>query len=163
MKKSGIVIRLIDVVLNLLFGFLLLSDIVHKNQIKLPSLPATSRIKDQQKEEIVPIEIRIMPGDTVLADINPRTEKSLIKISQLHSYYRVFENERTYKFRLLEQLEEYLVETKAAYFAGGSKIVVIINPDPESMIQSTINLVDICRTYDIPRNFRYFEGSNNAF
>ena len=157
-SNNSIIIRLIDVVFILLMGFLLISDIVHKNQIKLPSR-ARSQSTNQQKPQIVPLEIAIIPGDTVLAEIDPETETSLIKISQLKAYYHVTENEMKHKFRILEKLEEYLIKTKLEYEAGGNKVVVIINPRPESMIQATINLIDICRKYGLKRNFKYYETS----
>ncbi|MBD3289476.1 hypothetical protein GF337_11790 [candidate division KSB1 bacterium] len=156
--NNSIIIRLIDVVFILLMGFLLISDIVHKNQIKLPSR-ARSKSTSEQKPQIVPLDIRIVPSDTVLAEIDPETETSLIELCQLKSYYRVTENEKTHKFRILDKLEEYLIKTKIDYEAGGNKVVVIINPDPESMVQATINLIDICRKYGLKRNFKYYESS----
>lgn len=156
--KGNIIIRLIDVVFILLMGFLLISDIVHKNQIKLPGR-ARSQATNEQKPQTIPLEIEIIPGDTVLAEIDPETETSLIKICQLKVYYKVTENEKTNKFRILEKLEDYLIQTKLDYEAGGNKVIIVINPKPESMIQATINLIDICRKYGLKRNFKYYETS----
>jgi len=156
-KKNGIIVRLIDVVLNLLMGFLLISDIVHKEQIKLPG-PASSRDRQEQKEKVVSIEVKVIPSDTTLADVDSKTEKSLIKLCQLHSIYEVHDNEEIHKYRILENLEDYLYQTKLSYEAGGAKVAIVIDPDPESMIQATINVIDICRKYNIKRNFRYYEN-----
>lgn len=148
---KGGTVRLIDIVLNLLFGFLMITDIIHKNQIKLPSHSATLRRPDKKEEKVLPIEIQIMPGDTMLPDIDLKTEKSLGKIGQLFCYYLVYEENKIYYIRKLDKLEDHLAVAKAAY----DSISVIMNPDSNSITQGTINLIDICRKYDIKRKFRY--------
>lgn len=56
MSKVGIVVRLIDIVLNLLFGFMCISTIERKSPVKLPQsdLPVQSQI---QKEQLLVISI----------------------------------------------------------------------------------------------------------
>jgi len=151
-SKGGLIVRLIDVVMLLLLGFLLISDIVHKEQIKLPG-PTGTRKKLSQKSEILPIDVHVMRGDTTLPDIDPKTEYSLIKLGQLYTYYLVYEEDKVFRFRKLDKLEEHLLLTRASY----DSISVIINPHPNSIIQGTINLIDICRRYNFKRKFRYNE------
>lgn len=56
MSKGGIVVRLIDIVLNLLFGFMCISTMERKSPVKLPQsdLPVQSQI---QKEQLLVISI----------------------------------------------------------------------------------------------------------
>lgn len=153
-KKGGsLIIRLIDVVLLLLLGFLSISDIVHKNQIKLPGPTGTSR-RQSQDQKIQNIHINIIDEDTTMVGVDPANEFSLIKLAQLHSYYLVHEDENTYHIRDLEVLEKHLVLAQAAY----DSISVIIDPRPESIVQSTINLIDVCRKHGFNRRFQYSEG-----
>lgn len=151
MQKGGVIVRLIDVVLNLLFGFLMISDIIHKTEIKLPSIAGRATVVSEKK--VMPIEIKVVPEDTIIASINPDTERSLRILSQLYGFYFIQEDEKTYRIRMLDKLDEYLLNTKASY----DSITVIINPDPGSIIQGTINLVDICRKYGIDKKFRFVE------
>jgi biopolymer transport protein ExbD len=150
-KGAGVIVRLIDVVLNLLFGFLMITDIIHKTEIKLPSIAGRAAVVSEKK--VLPIEIKIVPGDTVIAAIDPKTENSLRVLSQLYGYYFIQEDVNTYRIRMLDRLDEYLVTTKTSY----DSITVIINPDPGSIIQGTINLVDACRKYGIEKKFRFIE------
>ncbi len=152
MSKGGLIVRLIDVVLLLLLGFLLISDIVHKEQIKLPG-PTGTRRNLTEKTQVLPIDIHVVEGDTVLSDVNPKTEYSLKKLAQLYCYYIVYQEERIYYIRKIDKLEEHLLTTQATY----DSVSVIINPHPNSIIQGTINLIDICRRYGLKRKFRYNE------
>ena len=156
MKKSTIIIRLIDVVFILLLGFLNISNIVNKKQIKLP--PKSGTKDNVEKEtEILPIEVLVMPGDTIIAGIDPfAKETSLIEKGQLYCYYLVNENYDQFYFRMLDKLEDHLKKAHSAY----DSVVVVVKPDPNSMIQGTINLIDICRKYNFKRKFKYKEERN---
>jgi len=153
-NKGGLIVRLIDIVLILLLGFLQISDIVHKNQIKLPG-PTGTRRNLSEKSKILPIDVHVMPGDTIMPEINPEVEYSLKKLGQLYCYYLLYEDEKIYRIRNLDKLEEHLLIAEASY----DSISVIINPEPNSIIQGTINLIDICRRHNFKRKFRYNEGN----
>ena len=152
MSKGGLIVRLIDVVLLLLLGFLLISDIVHKEQIKLPG-PTGTRRNLTERAQILPIDVHVVEGDTVLPDVDPEKEFSLKKLAQLYCYYLVYQEDRVYRFRKIDKLEEHLLITQASY----DSVSVIINPHPNSIIQGTINLIDICRRHGLSRKFKYNE------
>lgn len=153
-KTGGLIVRLIDLSLLMLLGFLQTSDIVHKSQIKLPGPSARSKqIQDDQKK-ILPVDVHVMWGDTTMAEIDPLTERSLIKLGQLYSYYVVFESDKVFRIRDLDKLEQHLLITQASY----DSIVVIVNPHPNSIVQGTINLIDICRRHNFNRKFQYNEA-----
>jgi len=151
-SKGGLIVRLIDVVLLLLLGFLLISDIVHKEQIKLPG-PTGTRRNLTERTEVLPIDVHVVEGDTVLPDVDPETEYSKKKLAQLYCYYIVYQEERVYYIRKIEKLEEHLLIAQATY----DSVSVIINPHPNSIIQGTINLIDICRLHGLNRKFKYNE------
>jgi hypothetical protein len=151
-SKGGLIIRLIDVVLLLLLGFLLISDVVHKEQIKLPG-PTGTRRDLSERSKILPIDVHVVEGDTTLPEIEPETEYSLIKLGQLYCYYLIYQEDKVYRIRKLDKLEEHLLIAQANY----DSISVIINPHPNSIIQGTINLIDICRRHGFKRKFKYNE------
>ncbi len=150
-KGSGIIVRLIDVVMNLLFGFLMISDIIHKTEIKLPSQAGRAPVVIEKR--VMPIEVQIFREDTTITGIDPITESSLMVKSQLYGYYILHEDDKMFRIRMLDKLEDHLFTAKASY----DSINVIINPDAESIVQSTINLVDLCRRYRIEKRFRFIE------
>ncbi|NOZ60266.1 MAG: hypothetical protein GXO74_01155 [Calditrichaeota bacterium] len=49
MSGSGVIIRLIDIVLLLLFGFIAISEIEKKSPVKLPQ--SVARVKNKQEED----------------------------------------------------------------------------------------------------------------
>lgn len=154
MKKSskGTIMRLIDVVMILLLGFMQSSTVIHRSELELPSKTGRKAPKDK-KQEILPIEVRVLPGDTTMADIDPKTEFSLINLGQLFCYYRVIEQNKSYHIRMLDILKEHLLRTRASY----DSVIVIIKPDSQSIIQGTINLIDVCRDNGFKRKFQYTE------
>ncbi len=164
MFKGGIIIRLIDVVLILLLGFLKVSDIVHKKQIKLPS-STRSQSKLEVSKEVLALEVKVLsltnkdniPTNVAseLAKINSEKEPSLIKQSQLYCSYFIQENLKGHHIYLLDKLDKYLDSTYTAYKTRGDSMFVVINPDSNSIVQGTINLIDICRRHNIKRSFMY--------
>ena len=166
-KGGGIIIRLIDVVLILLLGFLKVSDIVHKKQIKLPSRASSQRSMDKPKN-VIPLKIMVMPTkkDDVISPkvalelnkINQEDEHFLNKKSQLYCYYMVLDSIKTRRVQLIEELNSYIDSTYRVYRANGDSMFVVINPDSNSIIQGTINLIDVCRRHNIKRSFMYDEG-----
>jgi len=156
MKGSSIIIRLIDVVFILLLGFLNISNIVNKKQIKLPPKSGTKQ-QTEQKSEILPIEVLVMPGDTTIAGIDPFAKTSLVEKGQLYCYYLVNENNDQFYFRMLDKLEDHLIKAHSVY----DSVVVVVKPDPNSIVQGTINLIDICRKYGFKRKFKYKEEKIN--
>jgi len=144
--------RLIDVVMILLLGFIQSSTIIHRNEIKLPAKTGR-RTPLNQKSEILPINIRVVPGDTTIETIDPDTKLTRIYLGQFYCYYLASENDKIHRIRFLENLEDFLLRTRASY----DSVIVIIKPDSESVIQGTINLIDICRRHGFKRKFQYKE------
>ena len=115
-----------------------------------PSRATAQRSLDKPKNT-VPVRIKVMPvtkNDVIppnvlieLKEINSETESSLLKKSQLFCYYIVYDNVKTRRIQLLEKLDKYLDSTNTVYRANGDSIFVVINPDSNSMIQGTINLI----------------------
>ncbi len=117
-------IRLIDVVLIILVGFVSVADIVPKSQIKLPQ---KDKEKEQQQEEIPIVYLGVL------------TEGYYIKVDEDSSYF-ADEN--------FAALEMNLVN----YYYNHPQSQILILPDDLSPIQNTINVIDLCQEYNIPKN-----------
>jgi len=146
-KRNGTIIRLIDVVMILLLGFLSISDIVHKNEIKLPT--GRKKTKSPQQSKLLRLRIQIVHSDSTIDSL--QNNNSRIAKSQQFITYSVSGDEKSFRIRNLDQLEDELKKTKAMY----DSMLVIIAPDSNSIVQGTINLIDICRRNHFKRMFDY--------
>ena len=59
----------------------------------------------------------------------------------------------------LAHLENYIIEQIRTRLIPGQKMVVVIMPDPEVMVQGVVNVFDICRRYKIEYTFKYPQAS----
>ncbi len=174
--KGGIIVRLIDVVFILLLGFISASDIIRKTLINLPPQLVTSAGR-QQVREPRPLVIRIFVEPT--QDLTPE-KLNLIKadlkpVGKKANYSKNTMNQRTvsedfvkYVVRTgttddaineelisAEALENYVKNVYKNQLEPGQKLILVIVPNPESMIQGVVNIFDICRRLKLEYHFRY--------
>jgi biopolymer transport protein ExbD len=122
---SGIVIRLIDVVLILLFGFISISEVSQKTQISLP------------KSTEVPLS-------------NPDKEEILIIGITTDGEYLVDEESR--KIVDVRILENYIWDKQMAYIALEAKMRVRIRSDRDAPAKYTMRLARLCDQLNIPKS-----------
>lgn len=132
MTKGGIIIRLIDVAMIILFGFIAISDIKVRAQIKLPAQDAEQDLQEQKKPELILVKIDLLNGYVV------ENGEQVIAVTTD-----------------LDQLENRLLELSRQHKAAGSEMVVLVEPDEDSMIQHTVNVLDICERHNIAKNINY--------
>ena len=130
MSKGGSIIRLIDVVLNILFGFMGITDFETKSQIMLPSIVGVGTQEIQQ--QVVFLKIRNDSQFVVINGINVAKE-----------------------FQGIEDLGQYIDQLNRAYFQNSIQMLLIIEPEQETIIQTTVDVMDICEKYQIPKNLSY--------
>lgn len=93
MSKGGIIIRLIDIVLNLLFGFMCISTMERKSPVKLPQsdTPVQSVVQkeelliisvNQEEQFLIESENRIIPNFEALKNLILRRNDSYIKLDR---------------------------------------------------------------------------------
>lgn len=132
MTRGGIIIRLIDVAMIILFGFIAISDLKVRAQIKLPSEEQDPVPESSKQPDLIHIEIGLVQnfvvrrGTTVLHETNA-----------------------------LSELEDFLVDTLRRYQAEDREMVVLIEPHEDSKIQATVSVLDLCERHDIPKNLHY--------
>ncbi len=116
--NGGLIIRLIDVVLIILFGFLAISDIQMKRQIRLPG-PSPEQTPPREENDAY-----------LFVNIDPE------------NYFRVtLDGETLLETADLKSLRQKLLEVAAT---EARSLVVVINPEPDAAIQAVIRVFDIC-------------------
>ena len=133
--SGGMIVRLVDLVLILLFGFIGISDIQIKRQIKIPSLKSTQDPQSQEQQENVFLVIEIYADSTYALKIDDQTIAAPATAAALRADLR----------RLMRQ---FRVENKRA--------LVVINPTPDATMQQTIDVFDICDQEGLNKSINFY-------
>lgn len=133
MTKGGILIRLIDVAMIILFGFIAISDIKVRAQIKLPSDKQDETVEEKKKEPAL-IFVKIDPENRM----NVEQDETLL-----------------FTAGKISQLETYLTGLVDSFKTQHRDMVVLVEPDENSVIQQTIDVLDVCERHGIPKNINY--------
>jgi len=132
MFRGGTIIRLIDVVLIILLGFLGITDFEVKSQIKLPSSAKGSQREIKQQFIFLDIvsnnRFQLIDGQNLIKEVEG-----------------------------LEALEDALVKLNNYYLQDYKQMILVIEPDMETMIQTTVDVMDICEKHQILKNLSYSE------
>lgn len=127
MNDNRLMIRLIDVALIILLGFIAISRL----KTEYVDLPA--------------------PGEAT-------PPKSKIHRATVHIYknsFFVVDGKRKQRVRKVEDLESVLVRKNSSYRRSRAKLVMEIQPHTASLMQSLIDVLDICQRNNIEKNISY--------
>lgn len=124
MDGGGMMIRLIDVVLILLFGFISISEVSDKADIHLPTSKRTP-IQSPAQEEIVVVGI---------------TQQGLFILK----HGRI-------QLESTEELEQYLTQLQTRATAAGGTFRVRVRPHKDTPIRYTMQVASICDKLHIPK------------
>lgn len=125
------IIRLIDIVLIVLFGFIAISDIDIKGALSLPA-KNIKKVTQVEKKPKIPVYVEIDQNDV----------------------FWVFEKEQNrIRKNGISSLEKYIIELKKTTRRTENRdIAIIIKPKELSPIQSTVDVLDMCARNRIPKN-----------
>lgn len=126
---GGMIVRLIDVVFIILFGFIAISDIQMKRQIRLPG-PLQEKKQQEQKDILF-----------IFVHVDTRGQFT-VKL----------EERKLFNTTSLSQLKVNLVKAVLAARIEGKSPVIIIDPDPDATMQRTIDVFDICEETGLPKS-----------
>ncbi|RMH95492.1 MAG: hypothetical protein D6681_13040 [Calditrichaeota bacterium] len=129
MMRGSIIIRLIDVVLIILFGFLAISDIQMKRQIRMPG---------PSEEEKPPVE---ETNAYVFVSIDP-ANRFILRLEEREIFTTA--DPGALRPQLLDLVEQVRQQ--------GRNPIVIIDPHPEATVQATIDVFDICEEEGLPKS-----------
>ena len=136
MASRGFLIRFIDIGLIVLFGFLMISDIDLSSRVELADA-------SEPEEEVEPadpeargyllVEITAQ-GRYRVSD--PRSENSGLTVPDAAA------------------LESELRRRAAAHVDAGLETVVLLQPHPASLVQETVDAMDVCDRLSLPKSLR---------
>lgn len=130
MVKGGLIIRLIDVVLIILLGFLTISDFSLKTQIKLD----LSGDESKREREKVIITVRILPNKNFYIKESDQDERLLQRAKTLETY--------------LSNRSKDCKQKKAP-------LMVVIEPHLDTEMQVTVDVLNICEKLQINKTISY--------
>ena len=135
MRKNTFIIRFIDIALTVLFGFVGVSEIKLKTQIKLPN--ELGQVTTPPETQPQTVSVRILSGPT---------------------YWMMAGTELLFLTDSQESLENRLINQYDSATNRTQDFLALIEPDPDSPIQLTIDLIDICKRNGIPQNINYINN-----
>lgn len=131
MTKGGLIIRLIDVAMIILFGFIAISDLKVRAQIKLP---APQEEQPQSQRDPILLSVRIAADGRVA----------------------IFEGENILMATAaFPEVEDFLSTRFEQMRSAGEEMIVLIEPHGDSPIQQTVDVLDICERHQIPKSLNY--------
>ncbi|MCA9742947.1 MAG: biopolymer transporter ExbD [Deferribacteres bacterium] len=128
-SRNGLIIRLIDIALIILFGFIAISDIKVNAQIKLPTP---------------------MPGENTESQIL----FVIIKVKADATFEMVL-NDLEESVDSLDAVEAKLLAARDNLAAQDKSLHVLIEPENGSIIQATIDVLDLCSKLNLEKNIAY--------
>jgi len=124
----GFLIRFIDIGLIVLFGFLMISDIDALSRVDLAGarqeVAEPAEVSEDDERGFVAVDI-LPDGRFLLSD--PRDPES-----------------RVVGAATIETLTVELVSRQRLHADAGTETVVLIQPDPASPVQFTVDVMDVC-------------------
>ncbi|NQT26908.1 biopolymer transporter ExbD [candidate division KSB1 bacterium] len=126
------IVRLIDIVLIVLFGFMSISVIDINATLPLPA--KINKIPEKKKlpPEVIEIEI----------DQSNHFKIGLFKIKNKRESYNTISNLELSVKKIREQIKR----------RDSKDIVILVSPHENSTVQTTVDVLDLCDRNDIPKN-----------
>ncbi|KAA3658388.1 MAG: hypothetical protein DWQ10_11265 [Calditrichaeota bacterium] len=132
--NSGLIIRLVDVVLIILFGFIGISDIKVKRQIKVPGKTVETETPQEDKKNNVMVVIDFYDDDLYIFSID---------------------NKPLGDCRGISKVREHLLDYQTQYSDDSTNVVFILRPNETVTMQQTIDVFDICEKEKLPRSIDF--------
>ena len=138
MASRGFLIRFIDIGLIVLFGFLMISDIESSSRVELADASeAPEEEIEPEEEERRFILVEILPSGAYAVS-DPAVTDSVPPPGLPDA----------------DALAEELRRRRGAHRELGVETVVLIQPDPASLVQRTVDVMDVCDRLGLPKSLR---------
>ncbi|MBX2820252.1 MAG: biopolymer transporter ExbD [Rhodothermaceae bacterium] len=131
MNKRGLLLRFIDVGLILLIAFIAISEIEIVSQIPMPGTDEQAEPQEERAQTLVVVQVK---------------EDSSFNLGRMEA------SDDLLSLPDISSLEQQLVSLRDQERAQGNDIVVVIESDNLSQIQWTVDVLDLCDQYNIPKN-----------
>lgn len=136
MASRGFLIRFIDIGLIVLFGFLMISDIDRSSRVELgDARDAEEPVEVEESEErgFVVVEVGADGGYRIS---DPRVDAAAVLAADTSS------------------LAAELRRREAANAGAGLQTIVLLQPHPASLVQETVDAMDVCDRLSLPKSLR---------
>ena len=137
MATRGFLIRFIDIGLIVLFGFLMISDIDMLSRVDLAS-------------EAIAMEVEVPPDPEVRAFI-------VVQIGA-DGRYRVSDSNEPEAVPALASAKSDLAErftmVRVTHAQLGLETIVLIQPHEASVVQATVDVMDVCDALSLPKSLQ---------
>jgi|GEM_PF-6056395 len=130
MQQRGLLIRLIDVGLIILLGFVCISDINIRAQIKLPS--PSNRKEDINRQYVV--YYLVLHKNNRVSILDPGHSPT------------------EWKNLRLKTLETRMIRLRNNFKRQGKILVMLIEPEPDATMQFLVDVLDLCQKNQILKN-----------
>ena len=131
MNKRGLLLRFIDVGLILLIAFIAISEIEIVSQIPMPGTDEQAEPQEERAQTLVVVQVK---------------EDSSFNLGRMEA------TDNLLSLPDISSLEQQLISLRDQERAQGNDIVVVIEADNLSQIQWTVDVLDLCDQYNIPKN-----------
>ena len=131
MNKRGLLLRFIDVGLILLIAFIAISEIEIVSQIPMPGTDEQAEPQEERAQTLVVVQVK---------------EDSSFNLGRMEA------TDDLLSLPDISSLEQQLISLRDQERAQGNDIVVVIESDNLSQIQWTVDVLDLCDQYNIPKN-----------
>lgn len=136
MATRGFLIRFIDIGLIVLFGFLMISDIEMSSRVDLAGVSQTEQEPTQDEEDRAFLVVEVTADGTFrVTDSNAEVAEVRLAASR-------------------DDLAAILRAGRASHRDSSLDTVVLIQPDPASLVQFTVDVMDVCDQLRLPKSLR---------
>lgn len=140
MASRGFLIRFIDIGLIVLFGFLMISDIDASSRVDLAGAAPESEPLEAPPEED--------ERSFIVVEIDPDGRFVVYEPSVTGAAGEAMVMDSP------DALAVALAARSAIHEASGSETVVLIEPSPASLVQRTVDVMDVCDRIGLPKSLR---------
>ena len=126
--NSSLTIRLIDVALIILLGFI-----------------AISRLKTEY------VDLTSHYGDTKTSTQKPH----MVTVHVYKNYFIIEDGKSNVRITTLEKLEALILNRNKTYLRLGEELAVIVQPHKSCLMQELVNVPDICQRHNITKSLNY--------
>ena len=137
MATRGFLIRFIDIGLIVLFGFLMISDIEMSSRVDLAGVSQAEQEPAQDDEEDRAFLVVEVTADGTFRVTDSNAEEAEVRLAASR-----------------DDLAAVLRAGRASHRDSSLDTVVLIQPDPASLVQFTVDVMDVCDQLRLPKSLR---------
>lgn len=169
MASRGFLIRFIDIGLIVLFGFLMISDIQMSSRVDLAGMSQDQEepLPEEESRAFLVVEVTAGGGyritDSRVVGLQAATDSATSAPTDSTADATPDSTSAETAAPLLAperfatsvpELTDALRQGRAVHRTAGLQTIVLIQPDPASLVQFTVDVMDVCDRLGLPKSLR---------